>query len=85
VNEQIEFIHHAIEQAELRGASLDEVREAVRIGEEVPAKKGRIGFRKNFAYGAVWKDRYYETKQVLAIVVKEAGTLLVITVYVFYF
>ena len=85
MNERIEFIDHAVDQAVLRGATLDEVREDIRSGEEVPAKKGRVGYRKNFPYGAAWKDRYYETKQVLAIVVTEAETMLVITVYAFYF
>jgi hypothetical protein len=85
MNDSIEFIDHAVEQAELRGTNLDEVREAIRNGEAVPAKKERTGYRKNFPYGAVWKERYYETKQVLAITVRENETILVITVYAFYF
>ena len=71
MNDPIEFIEHAVEQAGLRGASLDEVREAIRNGEAVPAKKGRTGYRKNFSYSAVWKERYYKTKQILAITVRE--------------
>jgi hypothetical protein len=85
MNDPVEFIEHAVEQAELRGVSLDQVREAIRTGEAVPAKKSRIGYRKNFPYGSVWKERYYETKQVLAIAIRENDTILVITVYAFYF
>ena len=85
MNEPIEFIEHAIEQARLRGATLDEVRDAIRTGEEVPAKKARSGYRKTFHYGGLWRGSYYENKQILAIVVREAGTVIVITVHAFYF
>ena len=85
MNERIEFVDHALKQAVLRGATLDEVRDAIRTGEEVPAKKNRTGHRKTFHYGELWRGVYYENKQVLAIVVREAGTVIVITVYAFYF
>jgi hypothetical protein len=85
MNAPIEFIDHAIDQARLRGATVAEVTEAIRNGEEVTAKKGRTGYRKNFPFGAIWKGRYYETKQVLVITVREDETILVITVYAFYF
>ena len=85
MNERIEISDHANEQAELRGATQDEVREAIRTGEEVPAKKGRTGYRKTFQYGAAWREVYYENKQVLAIVVRENETVIVITVFAFYF
>jgi hypothetical protein len=56
------FPRHAIAQASLRGATLDEVRAAVAEGEPAPAKQGRSAFRKNFAFRSEWKGRYYETK-----------------------
>jgi len=68
-----------------RGAGEDEVIEAVRTGEQVPAKRGRQGFRKNFQYNDLWGGRTYAVKQVLAIVAEEADALIVVTVYVFYF
>jgi len=85
MNERIEFIDHAVEQAELRGASRDEVREAIHSGEPVPAKKAAPDTGKTSLTGAIWKERYYETKQILAITVRENESLLVITVYAFYF
>jgi hypothetical protein len=68
-----------------RGTNQAEVESAVREGEEVPAKKGRRAFRKNFPFGLQWKGRYYETKQVIAVVADELNWYVVITVYVFYF
>jgi hypothetical protein len=46
---------------------------------------GRTGFRRNFAFGADWRGRRYETKQLEAYAVEEDGDWLVITVLVKYF
>jgi hypothetical protein len=51
----------------------------------VAAKRGRDAYRKNFPYHSEWKGRYYETKQVMPIVVVEGAKTVVVTVYVFYF
>jgi len=59
--------------------------EAIRSGEQVSAKRGRLGYCKNFQYERLWGGRYYPIKQVLAIVAEEPQTLVVVTVYTFYF
>lgn len=59
--------------------------EAIQTGEQVPAKTGRLAFRKNFLFRSIWKGRYYEVKQVMPIVVEEEDRMVVVTVYVFYF
>jgi hypothetical protein len=82
---RIEFSQHAIDQLTDRGATRSEVEEAIRTGEPAPAKKGRHAYRKNFPFGANWKGRRYETKQVMPIVLEKPDRLVVITVYVFYF
>jgi hypothetical protein len=76
---------HAVDQMPSRGTTPTEVEEAIRGGEAVAAKGGRMAYRKNFPFRRQWKGRYYETKQVLPIVVEEPDSLVVITVYVFYF
>jgi hypothetical protein len=81
----IVFSTHALEQMADRGANASDVEIAMHEGEEIPAKQGRKAFRKNFAFNSQWKGRYYEVKQVVPIVAEEADTLVVITVYVFYF
>lgn len=79
------FSQHARVQMAERGATEEEVVETIRNGEEVPAKRGRRGYRRNFQYDRLWGGRHYLTKQVLAIVAEETETLVVVTVYTFYF
>jgi hypothetical protein len=81
----IVFSQHALDQLADRGASEEEVKQAIQEGEETPAKKGRRAFRKNFPFGSQWKGKHYEVKQVVPIIVEEAEERVVITVYVFYF
>ncbi len=79
------FSAHAMDQMADRGSNKSEVETATHEGEEVPAKRGRRTFRKNFPFNSLWKGRYYELKQVMAVVADEATRWVVITVYVFYF
>jgi hypothetical protein len=81
----IQFSLHAREQMAERGASDAEVVDIVRTGEQVPAKRGRQGFRKNLQYNSLWGGRTYAIKQVLAIVAEEDDALIVVTVYTFCF
>ena len=83
--ENIVFSQHALDQMVKRGATRMEVETAIREGEVTPVKKGRMAFRKNFPFRSEWKGKYYEMKQVMAIVVKEEEQFVFITVYTFYF
>jgi len=58
---------------------------AIESGERFPAKFGRTGFRRNFAFGREWLGRHYSTKQVETYAVEEVEGWLVITVLVKYF
>jgi len=82
---QIIISQHALEQLTNRGTFQEEVKSVINQGEIIPAKKGRIAFRKNFVFNSMWKEKYYEIKQVIPIVKEEADKYIVITVYVFYF
>jgi hypothetical protein len=68
-----------------RGATREEVIEAIAAGETVPAKAGRKAFRRNFPFEKEWKGHYYELKQVMPVVVEEGDRIVVVTVYVFYY
>lgn len=81
----IAFSEHALGQLPSRGASRQEVEAAILTGERALAKVGRQAYRKNFSFEAEWKGKYYETKQIMPIVVEEADRMVVVTVYVFYF
>lgn len=73
---------HAAARIVERGATEEEAIATVEGGEQFPAKLGRIGFRRNFVYGGMWRGRYYGNKQVEAIAVREREDWLVITVVV---
>ena len=75
---------HARDRITERGATEAEVVATVEHGEPFPAKFGRTGFRRNFAYNGLWRGIPYATKQVEAYAVPEDGWL-VITVIVKFF
>ncbi len=70
---------HARERLKERGATEEEVIAAIETGETFPAKFGRTGFRRNFAFSELWKGRFYATKQVEVYAVKEGEDWLAIT------
>ncbi len=76
---------HARERMSERGATEDEVAAAVAQGEMFPAKFGRAGFRRNFAYDGLWRGRRYATKQVEVLAVEEDEHWVAITVIVKFF
>jgi len=81
----IRFSQHAREQMIERGAEDDEVIDTIHTGEPVPAKRGRLGYRKNFQYDRLWGGRRFAIKQILAIIAQESDAITVVTVYTFYF
>jgi len=85
VDIEIVFSQHVMDQMVDRGTSEEEIKLTIRDGEEVPAKKGRKSYRKNFNFESYWKGKYYSTKQVIPIVKGESNKIVVITVYVYYF
>ena len=76
---------HAEARISERGASRDEVVATITDGERFPARFGRSGFRRNFVFDGIWRDRRYATKQLEAYAVEEPEGWLVITVIVRYF
>jgi hypothetical protein len=70
---------------EERGTTEDEIRATVEHGEQFPAKFGRTGFRRNFAFGGLWLGKQYSTRQVEVYAVREGNDWLVITVIARFF
>jgi len=81
---KIEIIEHAKIRMAARGASESEVRETIRDGIPVKAKRGRKAKEKLFHYGKTWQGRSFFHKRLKVIYVEEENTLVVITVYVYY-
>ena len=84
IEKPIKFSRHALDNMFDRGASREEIEQTIRTGEPLPARKGRIAFRKNFSHNGIWKGKYYQVKQVMPIVVEESDRFVVVTVYVFF-
>ena len=79
---EIEIHHHALQRSSERGASVEEIMETVKNGEEFPAKYDRTGFRKNFLFDSIWNGKHYSTKQIECYCVIENNHWLVITILV---
>jgi len=71
LSKRIEFSPHARDKALDRGASESEVRAAILTGSPEPARKGRVMFRKNFAFDGWWRGKHYGVKQVAPVVGKK--------------
>jgi len=76
---------HARDNLRYRGATEEEVKEAIRTAPWGPAELGRLECRKDFPYGREWNKKVYATKRVRPILVEEADEIVVVTVYVYYF
>lgn len=76
---------HAAARMRERGAGENEIAATIDTGERFIAKFGREGFRRNFAFGGLWRGRRYHMKQIEVYAVWEDGDWLVISVVVKYF
>ena len=81
----IRLTKHAREQCIERGASEEEVTEAIRSAEWEEAKGGRFMARLNLQFGRSWAGNIYPIKQVAPVFAVEESEIVVITVYTFYF
>ena len=80
----IRLSHHATQQLEYRGATEDEVREAIRTAPWTQAELNRLECRKEFPYHRTWHNKSYAMKQVRPIFVEDAREIVVVTIYVYY-
>jgi hypothetical protein len=81
----VRLTSHARLQCVERGASEDEVLQAVREGDREPAKRGRTICRLNVEFGNTWQGSQYAVKQVVPVIVEEEREIVVVTVYTFHF
>ena len=72
----IRLSEHAREQSIERGATEDEVKEAVRKGSREPAGRGREMCRYNFVFDRRWQRKYYPIKQVAPVIKEEDDEIL---------
>jgi hypothetical protein len=81
VTRPIHFSENAMQQAETRGVTLDEIVDAIRTE---PWRVGRTGWfecRKNLACRSAWAGVAGDTKQVRPVFTVEPGRVVVLSVY----
>jgi len=76
---------HARSQLPFRGATEDEVRDAIHSILWLPAELGRLECSKDFPFGKEWNKKVYTTKRVRPIFVEEPTEIIVVTIYTYYF
>lgn len=76
---------HASAQILFRGATEDEVPDAIRDEPWGPAEFGCLQSHKDYAFNREWNGRMYSTKQVRPIFAEESEEIVVVTFYVYYF
>ncbi len=81
----IRLTYHAREQCAERGATEDEVKQAIMKGSREVAKYDRILCRYNIPFGQMWNGKLYQIKQVAPVIKETATETIVITVYTFFF
>ena len=81
----IRLSKHALRYVSSRGFTVAEVEETIRMSAWGAAELGRLDCRKDFPYGKEWNGKVYAKKQVRLVFVEEAGEIVVVTVYTYYF
>jgi hypothetical protein len=81
----IRFTKHARARCAARGAAESEVVQSIREGNLEPAAHGKLMYRANFRYNGTWQGTHYAIKQIAAVVAEDRDSLVVVTVYTFYF
>ena len=82
----IRFSNHAREQADLRGATTDEIIDAIRMGTWQSALRGKFESKKRFGFNQISpiNQKHYRFKTVEAIFADEPEVIGVVTVKVYY-
>ncbi len=81
---KIQIEPHTLGRAIERGTNEKEIKEVIEMGFVIPAKHGRIGKAKIYAFNIERHGKYYEQKRVEVFYVIEENLIITVTVYVFY-
>jgi hypothetical protein len=84
-NKSIRLSGHTRDQLAFRGATEQEVVEAIQTEPWRQAESERVECRKDLAFNVIWNRKHYATKCVRPIFVEEPDEIVVVTIYVYYF
>lgn len=76
---------HAKVRCSLRGTTEKEITETIKTSKWRESELNKLECHKDFVFNKTWNNKFYKTKQVKPIFVKEEKEIVVITVYVYYF
>jgi hypothetical protein len=85
ITKPIRLSAHAKIQRHIRGASEEEIIEAIKTEKWQKSELNKLECRKELSFNKTWNDKFYKTKQVRPIFVEEEKEIVVVTVYVYYF
>jgi hypothetical protein len=75
---------HAESQLPYRGATRDEVDEAINSSSWVAVGRGRLDCRKDFDVSGEWNGQPYDYKQVRPVFIEDFDGVVVVTVYAYF-
>lgn len=81
---EIQIDPHTLERAEAHGTNEEEIKDVINSGFFIPAKHGRLGKAKVYAFQQKRHGKYYEHKRGEVIYTLERDVVITVTVYVFY-
>jgi hypothetical protein len=81
---EIKIAPHTLERAEERGTNEEEIKDVIKNGTPFPAKQGRLGMAKVYDFKQKRHGKFYEQKRVEVIYTVDNGSIITVTVYVFY-
>ncbi len=76
---------HAKARSRFRGATEEEIFEAIKTSKWQKSELNKLECRKDFIFNKVWNNKSYKTKQVRPIFVEDKKEIIVVTVYTYYF
>jgi hypothetical protein len=80
----IQIDKHTIERARERGATLEEIKDAIENGIIIPAKYEKLGKEKIYQFNNIRNGKQYKQKKVEVFYLIENEVIITVTVYVFY-
>ncbi len=85
MDKPIRHSEHAKIRSNFRGATKEEISEAIRTTKWQASSLNKLECVKDFSFNKTWNNKFYKTKQVKPIFVEEDNEIVVVTVYVYYF
>ena len=85
MDKPIDLSEHVKMRVASRGTNEHEIIETIKTCPWQPAELNRKECRKDFSFNSTWNKQFYKIKQVRPIFVEDKNTIVVVTVYVYYF